>query len=159
MTRDEYGIAFLQGFDRTIAGLMSRGAHYEEARDAAQAAWVKGWERIYQLRDEHCLVAWVGSIAWSLFLSDRRVGAKYTLDRLDSHQQLAAPDWNPDASLDLRGGLQSVSACHRELLDLRMSGYKNREIARMSGRSDGAINSKMTRAHRALRAALLKKNV
>ena len=158
MTRDDYGTAFLEGFDRTAAGLTSRGVRYTDAQDFAQAAWVKGWERISQLRDERCVVAWVGSIAWSLFLSDRRVEAKHPLDRLDSHKELVAPHFNPDASIDLRRGVQSVSSCHRELLDLWMGGYKNREIARMSGRSDGAINSKMTRARRTLRGAFMKKS-
>lgn len=157
MTRDEYGIAFLRGFERTIAGLISRGVRYDDAQEFAQAGWVRGLERILQLRDERCVMAWVDSIAWSLFLSERRLGAKYPIDRLDSHQELVAPDQNPDASIDLSRSLQIVRSCHRELLDLRLSGYTHCEIAKRSGKSDGAIYSKMTRARGALRAALLKK--
>ena len=52
MTRDEYGAAFQQGYERTVASLMARGAHCDEAREIAQEAWVKGWERLSQLRNE-----------------------------------------------------------------------------------------------------------
>src|SRR5258708_1036554 len=48
MTVEAYGQAYQRGFDRTIRLLLSRGARSECAKEAAQAAWAKGWERINQ---------------------------------------------------------------------------------------------------------------
>ena len=70
MTVEAYGEAYQRGFDRTIRLLLSRGARNECAREAAQAAWAKGWERINQLRNESVVTTWVNTIALEL-LSQR----------------------------------------------------------------------------------------
>ena len=52
MTREEYGKAYQKGYNLTVRFLVSRGLAYDAAQETAQAAWVKGWERIGQLRDQ-----------------------------------------------------------------------------------------------------------
>ena len=51
MTREEYGAAYKKGYNLTVRFLVSRGLSYDSAQETAQAAWVKGWERLGQLRD------------------------------------------------------------------------------------------------------------
>ena len=79
MTGEAYGKAYQHGFDRTIRLLLSRGARSECAREAAQAAWAKGWERIDQLRNESVVTTWVNTIALNCY---RRVMRSETIDCL-----------------------------------------------------------------------------
>src|ERR1700680_3274425 len=65
MTRNEYGEAYEAGFDRTVRFLLSRGAQRDDAVEAAQAAWARGWERVTQLRDESLVMTWVNAIAFN----------------------------------------------------------------------------------------------
>jgi len=68
MTREEYGEAYKRGFDLTVRFLLSRGVHpSDRAREAAQAAWTKGWERLGQLRDESLVMTWVNAIALNVY--------------------------------------------------------------------------------------------
>jgi len=67
MTRDRYGLAYQRGFDLTVRFLLSRGAQREYATEVAQSAWVRGWERLHQLRDEATVVTWVNTIALNAY--------------------------------------------------------------------------------------------
>src|SRR5258708_2473749 len=67
MTRDKYGQAYQTGFDRTIRFLISQGLSGDYARDIAQAAWVRGWERLNQLRNEPMVFTWVNTIALNFY--------------------------------------------------------------------------------------------
>ncbi len=54
MTREEYGAAYKKGYNLTVRFLVSRGLSYDSAQETAQAAWVKGWERLEPIaRLEH----------------------------------------------------------------------------------------------------------
>jgi hypothetical protein len=50
MTTEEYGIAYKKGYIRTIRFLVRQGMSWDCAKELAQAAWVRGWERRRQLR-------------------------------------------------------------------------------------------------------------
>src|SRR5690242_8012956 len=63
MTREEYGKAYTQGYQLTVKLLIKRGIVLDLALDIAQTAWVKGWERLWQLRDEQKIFVWINSIA------------------------------------------------------------------------------------------------
>ena len=63
MTREEYGDIYQTGRERTIRFLLSRGAAPGLAPDIAQSAWLRGWERLSQLRDPQMIVTWINSIA------------------------------------------------------------------------------------------------
>src|SRR5277367_1298782 len=87
MTRDAYGQAYHQGFDMTVRFLISRGVPSEPARDAAQAAWVRGWERLSQLRNESMVVTWVNTIAMNVHRSVLR--SERSCQALAEHAQPA----------------------------------------------------------------------
>src|SRR5262245_6348302 len=73
MTRLEYSDAYANGgFKNTIAFLRRRGLKYSAAEELAQAAWVKGWERLGQLRNANFVRLWVNTIALNRYRSDVR---------------------------------------------------------------------------------------
>src|ERR1700687_1791118 len=69
MTREEYGSAYKRGYHLTVRFLVSRGLTYDAAQETAQAAWVKGWERLGQLRDSNMVLTWMNSIALNIHRS------------------------------------------------------------------------------------------
>ena len=96
MTRDEYGNAYQEGFPLTVHFLVSRGVVGDDAGEAAQAAWARGWERIKQLRSASMVVAWVNSIALNLHRSDLR------RPPFEALQDVSTPHEPDFASLDCR---------------------------------------------------------
>src|SRR5258708_19316916 len=72
MTREEYGSAYKKGYNLTVRFLVSRGLSYDGAQETAQAAWVKGWERLAQLRDAQMGFTWMKSIALNIHPSCMR---------------------------------------------------------------------------------------
>src|SRR6202049_4710012 len=72
MTREEYGSAYKKGYNLTVRFLVSRGLSYDGAQETAQAAWVKGWERLGQLRDSNMVLTWMNSIALNIHRSCMR---------------------------------------------------------------------------------------
>jgi DNA-directed RNA polymerase specialized sigma24 family protein len=149
MTRDEYGNAYQAGFALTVHFLVSRGVLGDDAGEAAQAAWARGWERIKQLRSANMVVAWVNSIALNLHRSDLR---RPPLESLRDVSTAPQPDF---ASLDTHKILKLCNSYERTLLkqlyleDLRIS-----EIAHRQGCSETAARIRILRARRAVRARL-----
>ena len=72
MTTEEYGNAYQRGYNLTVRFLVSRGLTYDSAQETAQAAWVKGWERLGQLRDSKMVLTWMNSIALNIHRSFMR---------------------------------------------------------------------------------------
>jgi DNA-directed RNA polymerase specialized sigma24 family protein len=147
MTVEAYGKAYQHGFDRTIRLLLSRGARSECAREAAQAAWAKGWERIDQLRNESVVTTWVNAIALNCYRS---------VMRSENHQlplgDLAtASDINLGA-LDLERFLAWCRPMDRQLFEDYLEGYPMEEIARKRGISYTATRIRLLRARRSLQS-------
>jgi RNA polymerase sigma factor (sigma-70 family) len=72
LTREEYGLAYNNGFRRTVGFLLSRGLSCEDATEKAQEAWARGWERRHQIRDSSKTVLWVNTIALNIHRSQAR---------------------------------------------------------------------------------------
>jgi len=149
MTVEAYGKAYQHGFDRTIRLLLSRGARSESAREAAQAAWAKGWERIGQLRNENVVTTWVNAIALNCHRS---------VMRSENHQRPladlpAVSDVNLGA-LDLERFLAWCRPTDRQLFDDYLEGYPMEEIARKRGISYTATRIRLLRARRSLQSRI-----
>lgn len=63
VTQEEYGNAYQRGFPSTVRLLRYRGASVDIAEDIAQAAWLRGWQKLDQLRDEGLILRWVNTMA------------------------------------------------------------------------------------------------
>jgi DNA-directed RNA polymerase specialized sigma24 family protein len=149
MTRDEYGNAYQAGFPLTVHFLVSRGLVGDDAGEAAQAAWARGWERIKQLRSGTMVVAWVNSIALNLHRSVLRKPA------FEALHDISAPTEPNFASLDSHKILNLCNSYERTLLkQLYLDGLRISEIAHRHGCSETAARIRILRARRAIRARL-----
>jgi len=149
MTVEAYGQAYQRGFDRTVRLLLSRGARSESAREAAQAAWAKGWERINQLRNESVVTTWVNTIALNCYRS---------VIRSENHQlPLTELSTRSDVNLgaiDLERFLAWCRPSDRRLFEDYLQGYPIEEIARKQGISYTAARIRLLRARRSVQSRI-----
>ena len=146
MTREEYGLAYQRGYDLTIRLLLSRGAPRNRAREVAQAAWTRGWERLSQLRNDSLVGTWVNTIALNVYRSVLRSEPAYqTLPELSTKAGVNL------AAIDVARILKICRPRDRVLLIEQMRGVTAEEIARKQGVSETAIRIRLLRARRAAR--------
>ncbi len=146
MTKEKYAQAYQHGFDYTVRLLVARGAKSETAREAAQAAWVRGWERLSQLRNESMVNAWVNTIALNFL--------RRTLRNESAHQVLTERpgSWSIDvAAIDLGRILSFCRPHERSLLEKYLEGRTMAELAQENGVTETAIRIRIMRARRAAR--------
>jgi len=146
MTREEYGSAYQRGYGLTVRFLVSRGLTYDSAQETAQAAWVKGWERLGQLRDSKMILTWMNSIALNLHRSFvRREPFLQTLPELPTPPRINL------AAIDVRRILGTCKKNERLVLQRHyLEGYKVQEIARAHGWTETAVRIRLLRARRAV---------
>ena len=147
MTQDGYGQAYRQGFVRTVRLLRSRGASEDSAEDVAQTAWLQGWQKLDQLRDEGMIVSWVNTIAINYHRRGCRREARYQ----------ALPDLCGRIGIDLAplDTAKILKFCRpgdRVLFEHQLGGLTTKEIATKQGVSTTAIRIRLLRARRAVRA-------
>ena len=153
MTREGYGQAYQRGFELTVRFLLARGVHRENAKEVAQAAWVRGWERLSQLRNESLVTTWVNTIALNVYRSlIRREPLERDLRELSSGT--AGIDL---AAIDVARILKFCRPCDRFLLEQSMNGVTTAELAQQQGVSETAIRIRLLRARRDARARLEKR--
>jgi len=148
MTREEYGDAYRLGRERTIRYLLSRGAAPALVPDIAQSAWLRGWERLAQLRDPGTIIPWVNSIALNHY---KRVIQKECL-----HQEIRDSDHGTTclnlAAIDVSRMLRACRPADRELLEAQMNGVTAKEIAHKQGLPASTVRIRFLRARRSARA-------
>jgi RNA polymerase sigma factor (sigma-70 family) len=144
----EYGVAYENGRRQTVNFLLSKGLREEEANEKAQAAWAKGWERRFQLRDKEKTLSWVNTIAYNLYRSSIR---KESL-----HGPIGEIAVSPDVSLtalDLEKMLKQCRENEHEILKLRyLKGYDIKDLAGRYSCTETAVRVRLLRARRSLRA-------
>ena len=147
VTKEQYSDAFLKGFRRTVRFLMSRGAGSDAALEAAQAAWVRGWERLYQLHNESDVMPWVNTIAVNIYRAMLR--GQSVLQPLP--ELCDSTGINLDA-LEIQRILDSCRPADRTLFEHFLQGGTTREIAQEIGVTETAIRLKLFRARQAVRS-------
>jgi DNA-directed RNA polymerase specialized sigma24 family protein len=152
MTREEYGQAYQRGYNLTVRLLLSRGAQRDRAREVAQAAWARGWERLTQLRNDHLVVTWVNTIALNVYRSVLRSEPCY-----QELPELSTKAGVNLAAIDIARILRICRPCDRVLLEQQMRGVTAEEIARDQGVTETAIRIRLLRARRAARSRVEKR--
>jgi RNA polymerase sigma factor (sigma-70 family) len=144
MTREAYGQAYEKGFSLTVRFLVSRGLEYDTAQETAQAAWVKGWECIEQLRDPSMVVTWMNSIAVNMHrMNIRREPLFQTLPELPTASRINL------AAIDVGRILETCRASDRLVLQRHyLEGVKVQEIAEQQGCTRTAVRIRLHRARR-----------
>ena len=148
VTATQFGTAYTEGFDHTIRFLASKGLPETEARETAQAAWTRGWERRHQLRDPKMVLTWINSIAFNLFRNEFRRSAR--------HSELPdVPDKRPSLSItrmDVKSILSRCDRLDRSLLWMQYAeGRTSSEIAGRMGMNAGTVRIRIMRAKGRLR--------
>jgi RNA polymerase sigma factor (sigma-70 family) len=150
MTREQFSLAYDNGYRLTVRFLVSRGLSGENAEEAAQAAWAKGWEHRNNLRNPKRVVSWVNTIALNLFRNWFR--------RRESPEDLPeipiTPRIDPRA-IDLHRTLETCEARDRQLLEKHyLEGYSSEELAKRTGCTAVAVRVRLLRVRRKLDAML-----
>ena len=151
MTQAEYGTAYEKGYKTTLRFLASRGIPLSSAEDTAQAAWVKGWERVAQLRNPQMVVTWVNSIALNIYRTYLR---QPPLCQINGQlpEVNTAPCINL-AALEIRRLLRASKGTDRLVLTRHyLEGYSMEEIAHAHGWTVMAVRIRMLRARRKVAA-------
>jgi DNA-directed RNA polymerase specialized sigma24 family protein len=149
MTSNSYGQAYQAGFERTVRFLISRGARGDRAQEAAQAAWVRGWERLNQLRNDDLVLTWVNAIALNCYRASlRREVLTQALPELTGSSAIDL------SAIDAARVLRFCRPRHRLLLLQQAEGFSTAELARDHGVTPTAIRIRLMRARRAARALL-----
>jgi DNA-directed RNA polymerase specialized sigma24 family protein len=154
MTQEGFGQAYLRGFTRTVRLLLSRGASMNDAEDAAQTAWLQGWRKIDQLRDERMIVSWVSTIAINYHRRGFQHQARYrALTDLSVHigMDVAPPN---TMKMDAAKILKFCRPADRILFEHQLGGLTTEEIARKQRASATAIRIRLLRARRTVRKSL-----
>lgn len=148
--RDYYSDAFRSGYRSTVRLLRSRGAAGDLAEEFAQAAWVRGWEKLDSLQHRSLVLAWVNTIALRLFR-----------DHMRSRQRLSALGIELSAmqtehrDIDVRAALDGCSKQDQELFrTYYVEGYTTEEIARREDRPVSTIRVRLFRLRKSVHSAL-----
>jgi len=151
MTRERYGDVYSNGgYLQTVRFLQAQGVNSDMAREIAQAAWVRGWERHSQLNVEGRVVEWVNSIARNQFVSTLR-HERNLCPLSAANDRTVSPAVNL-AVIELNHALRMCTNRQQELLEnVYVLGYSNSDLAKRSGQSLGSVHSKLSRARRAVR--------
>lgn len=148
----EYGEAYAAGFERTVRFLISKGARGDGAQEAAQAAWVRGLERLNQLRSDSSVFTWINTIALNFYRSFLgRDSQTQILQDVPGRERIDV------SAIDVERVLRRCRPCDRTLLEQHMEGVTMEEIARENGVTETAIRIRMMRARRAARSHMEKK--
>ncbi len=146
MTTDDFGKAYQRGYTLTVRFLVSRGLPYDTAQETAQAAWVKGWERIGQLRDQSMVLTWMNSIALNIHRSYVRREPLFQV-----LPELSTPPKVNLAAIDVRRILKTCKHNDRVVLQRHyLEGFKVQEIAEEQGWTETAVRIRLLRARRAV---------
>lgn len=149
ITKKEFSDAYQKGLNRTIAFLVSRGVPHEQAPDSAQSAWLRGWERLEQLRDSSMLQFWINQIALNHYRHTLR-RTKREEEWKPVYQDVASTKQNT-AAIDLSTILQACGSEHTRWLKAQLEGQSPRELAKQEGVTPTAIRIRMFRARKAAR--------
>jgi len=152
MTREKYGQIYQEGRERTIRFLLSRGVTRELAQDLAQSAWLRGWERISQLRDERMVVTWVNTIALNQF----RRAIRNERFHGQIHEAIHGTVTLNLAAIDVARLFEVCRKSDRTLLEAQMAGITPKEMAEQQGVTETAIRIRFYRARRSARMMLEK---
>lgn len=145
-------IPHLRAFARTLTGDAT------SADDLAQDAMLKAWDARQSFQLGTNMKAWTFMILRNQFYSDKRRSWRQTqLDQEAAERTLVAVD-DPSAPLaldELRRALNTLPDEQREALVLvGAGGFAYEEAADICGCAVGTVKSRVSRARRALQAAL-----
>jgi RNA polymerase sigma-70 factor, ECF subfamily len=155
-------VAFTELVDRYHAELVRIAyvvtGDLDAARDAAQLAWIKAWQRLPTVRDPERLRAWLIAIAANEARQHLRAHRRRRVREIAPGPggDLSGHDAIPSADhLDLGAALSRLSAADRELIAMRyLAGLSADEIGVATGITASGVRSRLSRLVARLREDL-----
>ncbi len=153
MTAGEFGMAYQDGgYRQTVRSLTRLGIPYQDALELAQAAWVRAWEKLPQLRSSGSLVPFVKTIAFRMIRDYAGYGQR--VRQLTADDELiarAAPEIDL-AAIDLRRALSACLPQQKYLLQrVYFDECPTSEVAQELAKSKDAVHCALSRARVVLR--------
>lgn len=157
-----FSILFDRYWDQVFRFCYYRLGDWHEAEDAASQVFVNALGGIDGFRNDNrdeAFRCWLFTIARGVVSNHRRWHARHQTTELDHATELTDNEQSPeelaianDNHAWLRALLLALTDDQRDLLELRLSGLTDAEIARVLGRSHDAVRKAQSRAVQALRA-------
>jgi RNA polymerase sigma-70 factor (ECF subfamily) len=157
-----FSILFDRYWDQVFRFCYYRLGDWHDAEDAASQVFVNAFGGIERFRNDDrddAFRCWLFTIARSVVSNSRRWHARHQTTELDAAAELIGSEASPEElaianenQAWLRSLLLTLNDEQRDLLELRLSGLTDAEIARVLGRSHDAVRKAQSRAVQALRA-------
>lgn len=156
--------------DKIYARAFSMMRNEDDATDIAQAAWVKGWQRLKQFHGDSSFTTWMTRIVINLCLDQLRKHKRQraeSIEFLDEElggveRQMPVVSINPTAGLErdelrkrIDKAMGQLSYEHRTVLVLHeFEELEYKEVAKIMGCSIGTIMSRLFYARRKMAGLL-----
>jgi RNA polymerase sigma-70 factor (ECF subfamily) len=158
-------LAFDQLVDRYADPILTycfyRLGAWEEAEDAAQQIFTNAWSALGRFEERGPFRSWLFTIAHHHVVNRRRGFARHASVPLEFAADIDDPSPTPEElaiAADHQGRVlalfSQLSLDQRRVMELRLAGFSDTEIAALLGRSPGAIRAVESRAIARLRALL-----
>jgi len=155
MTPEQFGEAYSRNFEPMVRAFTQRDGRRDKAEEIVQSAWVRGFERLDQLRDDRALLPWIRQIAgnkrWDDIRSRQRVRQLEPEDviAVEPNVNLVAIDAERDADriLQLCDDERQRTMC----LCVYIHESPTAVVAQDMGISSQALMSRLARTRRVLR--------
>lgn len=72
MTREQFGEVYSQNYGPMVRAFVARGLSHDKAEDLVQSAFLRGFKRLGQLKDDESVAGWIAAIARNAFRDDAR---------------------------------------------------------------------------------------
>jgi RNA polymerase sigma-70 factor (ECF subfamily) len=167
---EAFGDLVLRHQDRLFGTLVHMLGSFEDARDAAQDAFVLAFQKLDSFRGDSAFYSWLFRIAYNAAVTGRRKGRRERQhasveagrDQTGSEPLDERPTADPSYSVQseerqalVRRGLDELPEEYRTVLVLKeMEGLRYEEIAEMVGCPIGTVRSRIHRAREELRTKL-----
>ena len=149
---DEIVLAKGEPLFRTAFAILGSEA---DARDAVQETLVSAWRKLPELRQLDRFDAWIGRSLINECRDALRRRGRVREIGIEAADFTDSPDRPSQASSELRSAFARLSADQRSILVLHhLHGYGVAEIGAWLGIPSGTVKWRLSRARRALRAAL-----
>lgn len=157
--REAFDALYERNVDRIYAVCLRMTGDAACAERLTQDAFVRAWWKLGSFRRDSAFSSWLHRLAVNVVLADMRAERRHQAHvmAVDDPELYDRPvsGASPEPRLDLERAIAKLPAGARAVLVLYdIEGYKQEEIARMSGIAVGTVKAQLHRARRLLREAL-----
>ncbi len=157
---DAFGHLFRRYHERMVRALFAMMGSEGEAREVAQQAWIKAWQKLERYNFQSSFYTWLHRIAVNTALDALRARQRngHRAAPVEDIEAKPSGEANPAQQADarerwgeLQAALDQLSEEQRTTLVLReMSGYSYQEIADVLGVKTGTVMSRLHAARQKL---------